>query len=46
MSFIFNYILSRVELFQFVNRKGNVVELAWVLRAKPPGQSPIVLLYD
>lgn len=46
MLFIFNYILSRVELFQFVNRKGSVVELVWVLRAKPRGQSPIVLLYN
>lgn len=46
---IFNYMLIRVELLLSfcglaLNRKGNVVELAWALRAEPSGQNPILLL--
>lgn len=49
MSFIFNCILIRVEIFLSFcgfasNRKSDVVELAWAVIALLPGQNPILLL--
>lgn len=49
MSFIFNYMLLRVELLLSfcglaLNRKGSVVELVWAVKADPTGQNPILLL--